>query len=183
MIADYYFPLINELYNYGFISVWNILSDYHKNKIVKELNNVLEHNKTPNDVLLMILNLIEFLERRNCKYNFFDFYLFGKVSFKCKAYAKAIYYKENDFILKNDYDIFEQLIELYYKVKLPESAIGLLNLFKKQNKNSIYKNEYIWYIKLHQYKEGLDCIEEILKNENLINEDKKDTIIKDKLFI
>ena len=182
MIADYYFPLINELYNYGFISVWNILLDSHKKQIVKELNVVLEHSQTPNNILLIILNLAEFMERKKGNFDFMDFSKLGNIALKCKAYAKAIYYKENDFINKNDYDIFEQLIELYYKVKLPESAIGLLKLFKKQNKNSIYKNEYIWYIKLHQYKEGLDCIEEILKNENLINEDKKDIIIKDKII-
>ena len=182
MVADYYFPIINELYNYGFISVWNILNDYHKNQIIKELNSALEHSKTPNNILLMILNLAEFLERKNGKCDFMSFDLFGKVAFKCNAYAKAIYYKENDFILKNDYDIFEQLIELYYKVKLPESAIGLLNLAKKNNNNSIYKDEYNWYIKLHQYKEGLDSIEETLKNDTNMNEEKRDIIIKDKII-
>jgi len=182
MVADYYFPIINELYNYGFISVWNILNNFDKNQIIEELKHALEHSKTPNDILLTILNLAEFLERKNGKCDFMSFDLFGKVAFKCNAYAKAIYYKENDFILKNDYDIFEQLIELYYKVKLPESAIGLLNLVKKKNNNSIYKDEYNWYIKLHQYKEGLDSIEDSLKNDINMNEEEKDIIIKDKII-
>jgi hypothetical protein len=56
IVADYHFPLIIELYNYGFISVWTNLNDYHKMTVIQNLNDALDHPKTPNDILLTILN-------------------------------------------------------------------------------------------------------------------------------
>ena len=47
---------------------------------------------------------------------FLDNYLFGKVSYKCKAYAKALYFFENDFKNKNNSDNLEDLLELYYNL-------------------------------------------------------------------
>lgn len=67
---------------------------------------------------------------------FFDYYQFGEVAYKCRAFAKALYYKENNFMIKNDFDDIEDLIELYYELKLPESAVGLLKLAEK-NKDKI----------------------------------------------
>ncbi len=181
-IADYYFPLIIELYNYGFISVWGNLNDYHKMFVIKNLQNALEHKKTPNDILLAILNLAEFIERENGNIVFIDFYKLGCVAYKCKAFAKALFYKESDFINKNDYENFELLIELYYEVKLPESAIGLLKLAKRNNNDnsSIFTDDYCWYIKLHKYKEALNRIKILIENDDKKKENKeikRDTII------
>ncbi len=183
IVADYHFPLIIELYNYGFISVWTNLNDYHKMTVIQNLNDALDHPKTPNDILLTILNLSEFIERENENIGFIDFFKLGKVAFKCKAYAKALYYKENDFMLKNDKENFEQLIRIYYNVKLPESAFGLIKLAKKNFKeNNLYNNEYKWYIKLHQYNEGLRLIDEKIKNLKEKEEEIKPEIIKDRII-
>ena len=156
MVADYYFPLIIELYNYGFISVWRNFNDYHKMSVLTNLRSALDNPKTPNDILLTILNLAEFIEREENQMDFIDFAQLGEVAFKCKAYAKALYYKECDFRNKNDHNTFEQLISLYYELKLPESAIGILKLAQKNNR---VINEDNWYIKLHQWKEGLKVAE------------------------
>ena len=182
-IADYYFPLILELYNYGFISVWTNLNDYDKMSVINDLQKALEHKKTPNDILLAILNLAEFIERENGNIVFIDFYKLGCVAYKCKAFAKALYYKESDFINKNDYENLELLIELYYEVKLPESAIGLLKLAKRNNNNdngTIFTDDYSWYIKLHNYQEALNRIKKLIKNnekEKNKKDIKRDTVI------
>ena len=160
MVADYYFPLIIELYNYGFISVWRNFNDYHKMSVINNLICALDNPKTPNDILLTILNLAEFIEREENQMDFIDFAKLGEVALKCKAYAKALYYKECDFRNKNDHGTFEQLISLYYELKLPESAIGILKLAEKNNK---VVNEDNWYIKLHQWKEGLKVAERRLQ--------------------
>ena len=101
-------------------------------QIIKELNFALEDIKTPNYILLTILHLDEFMERK--KGTFLKFSKLGKIAFKCKSYAKAIYYKENKFIFNkdnniNNNNIFEKLIDLYYKVNLSKSAFGLLSFF------------------------------------------------------
>ena len=183
MIVDYNLPLNNnDLYNYAFISVWNNLSDFDKISIINELNFALEDIKTPNYILLTILNLNEFMERK--KGNFLNFTKLGKIAFKCKSYAKAIYYKENEFLFNkenniNNNNIFEELIDLYYKLNLSESALGLLNIFLN---NKINENEYNLFIKIHEYKKGLNSINNILNNENKLNKDKKDILVKDKII-
>ena len=168
IIASFYFPLIIELYNYGFISVWSNLNDYQKMYVTNNFEKALKHEKTPNDILLAILNLAEFMERENENIVFIEFSKLGNVAYQCKAFAKALFYKENQLINKNDYDTFELLIELYYEVKLPESAIGLLKLAKKNNNDngSIFTDDYCWYIKLHKYNEALNIIKKLIDNDD-----------------
>ena len=69
--------------------------------LTQGLINALENTRTPNDILLTILNLIEFIERRNVNLFFIDYNQFGKVAYKCRAFAKALYYKEKDFLFKS----------------------------------------------------------------------------------
>jgi FKBP12-rapamycin complex-associated protein len=178
VLADYYFPLVIELYNYGFLSIFENMSEQNKMVLTNNLVKAISNNKTPNDILLNILNLSEFFERRNVHIQLIDYKQFGNIAYKCRAFAKALYYKEIDFLMRNDFDHFEDLLELYYELKYPESAIGLLKLAEK-NKNiytylknktieeeNIYNDEYILYIKLHEYDKALKMIKEQLFNES-----------------
>ena len=187
VIADYYFPLVIELYNYGFFSIYVNMSDNNKMVLTNNLKKAVSNMKTPNDVLLNILNLSEFLERRNVYMRLIDYKQFGDIAYKCRAFAKALYYKENDFLMRNDFEHFEDLLELYYELKYPESAIGLLKLAeknkgvytylknKKNEEDNIYNNEYILYIKLHEYDKALKMIREQLSIES---DEKKIEILK-----
>ena len=205
LLSDYYFPLILELYNYGFFTVYINNNDKNKMILTQGLISALTNPKTPNDILLTILNLIEFIERRNVNLCYDDYSQFGKVAYKCRAFAKALYYKENDFLLKNDYEQFEDLLEIYYEVKQKESAKGLIELVNKNleknkeiqhqksatlnistkniikiNKNLQEKNKFIWYIKIHEYAKALKLLDkQILKEENKENYEilKKNRII------
>ena len=76
------------------------MSDKNQMILVNNIQKALNNAKTPNDILLRILNLIEFIERRNVNLCYIDYNQFGKVAYKCRAYAKALYYKENYFLLK-----------------------------------------------------------------------------------
>ena len=176
-IADYYFPLIIELYNYAFFLAYVNNNDQSKIRLTNDLQNALQNPKTPNEILLTILNLAEFIERRNVNMIFFDYNQFGEVAYKCRAFAKALYYKENNFIIKNDFDDIEDLIELYYELKLPESAIGLLKLTEK-NKDKIRKRNSI-----NNHYDRRSLLDSNIFTENnhaSINFDKKD---KDKEYI
>ena len=153
-VADYYTTLLTDLYNYAFISCWRTLNDRHKIKILKNLINALNNQETPEDILLIILNLSEFIEREEHQNHveFIDFLKLGEVAQKCKAYAKALYYKENYFRNNTEFSTLENLISLYYNLKLPEAAIGILNM-AQQNR---IKNEDDWYLKLHRWKDALE---------------------------
>ena len=185
VVADYYFPLVIELYDYGFFSIYEKLSNNNQVVILNDLRKCLNNPKTPNDVLLNILNLYEFFKRRNLHLKLIDYRQFGNIAYKCRAFAKALYYKENDFIIRNDFENFEDLLELYYELKHPESAIGLLkllenkkNMLLKNKKNEDeeddeenneiinYNNKYILYIKLHDFDKALKIIEEKLSIES-----------------
>ena len=146
--------------------------------LINNLQKALNNAKTPNDILLNILNLSEFFERRNVHLKFIDYKQFGNIAYKCRAFAKALYYKENDFTIRNYFDHFEDLLDLYYELKHPESAIGLLKLAEinkdkfiyLQNKNkddeNIYNNQYILYMKLHEYDKALKMITDNLAIES-----------------
>ncbi len=187
-LSEYYFPLILELYNYAFLTVYINNNDKNKETLTNMLINAINNKKTPNDILLTILNLIEFIERRNINLSFIDYNQFGNVSYKCRAFAKALYYKENYFLIKNDSEHFEELLELYYEVKLEESAKGLLeraNSTCEKKSNSIKQNYYIGinnninldqcmiknnkydlYIKVHDYEKAIKLIDEQLQAED-----------------
>ena len=189
-VIDYYFPLIRDLYSFAFYSTIKNIEDESKSKILDDIIAALNSPKTPSDILLTILNLAEYIERKNLGISFFDYNLFGKVAYKCRAFAKALYFKENYFLISKS--SIEELIELYYELRLPESAVGLLKysqknelLLLKKRLDSKYikgsskkldevtkkkekedKNtEYIWYIKLHEYQRSLDLINQHLKYE------------------
>lgn len=163
-VADYYTPLLTELYNYAFVSCWRTLNDKHKIKILKNLIYALSNEETPNEILLTILNLSEFIEREDNHVEFIDFLKLGDVAQQCKAYAKALYYKENYYRNNNDFSTLEKLISLYYELKLPEAAIGILNMAQQYNK---IKNEDDWYLKLHRWKDALEFYnKKLLKDSN-----------------
>ena len=203
-LSEYYFPLILELYNYAFLTVYTNNNDKNKQTLTDKLMNAINNQNTPNDILLTILNLIEFMERRNINLSCIDYNQFSIVSNKCRAFAKALYYKENFILIKNDFEKFEDLLELYYEVKLEESANGLLeqinNIMEKNNnmdnKKQYYniginnlinnnlnlkkENQYIWYIKVHDYEKALELINEQLLNEE--NKDNLETLKKDRII-
>lgn len=101
-----------------------------------------------------------------------DYHWFGEIAYNLKAYAKSLYYLEMDFLMNNDPKVFEKLIKLYYELDIPECAFGLIKLANQHEYEEVddYKNKFIWYINLNDYRKGLEIIEEQLKKENDIKE-------------
>ena len=151
-LSDY----LTDLYNYAFITVWRTFSQNQKSKIFSHLNMALSSPTTPNDILLTILNLVEFIEREESHIEFVDFGSLAKIANKCKAYAKELFYSENDYRISRETDSLENLITLYYELNLPESSIGILKIAEKK-KNNIKEDD--WYLRLHRWNEALKIIE------------------------
>ncbi len=53
-----------------------------------------------------------------------DIALLGKIAERCQADAKALHYKEMEFLNEQDSATIEALIEIYTRLQLSESAQG-----------------------------------------------------------
>ena len=162
--------LINELYNSAFYSLWVACSDKLKQLLIKYFQIILKNPKTPDDILLKLLNLIEFINKEeNIQIELIDFEQLGEIANICKAHAKALYYVENEYINNDSSDDLKKLINLYIDLELPESAMGIYRLAQLKSKISFNNllNEKDLHLKLHQWRKALQKIEEQQKrNDN-----------------
>ena len=164
--------VISELYNSAFYSLWKKCGK-RKRELVKYLVIILKNPKTPKDILLTILNLIEFINKQeNEQIDLVEFEILGKIADICHAYAKALYYIENGYINNNYSDDLVKLINLYIDLELPESAMGIYRLAKSKSKMNNLLNEKDLNLKLHQWQKALQKIEEQQKEDTNKEKDK-----------
>ena len=181
-ITDYYLSIASELSLHGFYSLYMNSNDQVKNKLTKCINAAIDNPKCTDNLFLMLLDLIENMERRNINMFLINYHKFGNISYKLKAYAKSLYYLEKDFIMNNDAINFNKLIKLYYKLGIPECALGLIKLADEHHYEDvdIYENKFNWYINLEEYRKALEMINEKLKYED---DDKRIKYLKKKKYI
>ena len=179
VITDYYLSIASELSLYGFYTLYMNSNDRVKTKLIKSISAAINNPKCTDNLLLMLLDLIESMKRRNVNMYLVDYQKFGNISYKLKAYAKSLYCLEKDFSTKNDAINFKKLIKLYYKLGIPECAFGLIKLADEHYYEDVnsYENKFIWYINLEEYRKALNMINEKLKNEN---DEKKIKYLKEK---
>ena len=158
--------LVN-LYKYAFYEVWKKLNESQKIEMVSYLSIVINKESLPNDIRLVILNLIEFIERKQQYIEYFNNFELSKASRKCKVYAKELYYIENYYRLNNDKGLLKRIMDLYYELNLPESVVGI---FIKEKNNPLFKKDN-WFLILRQWDSALKIIEEKRKNEPPYNID------------
>ena len=155
--------IMNELYNSAFYSLWISCTDELKQKLSKNLQEILNNPKTPDDILLIILNLIEFINKEeNSQMELIDFNQLGEIANICKAHAKALYYVENEYMDNDSSDELKKLINLYIDLEFPESALGIYRLAQKKSKasfNNLLKEKDLLFL-LHQWKKAIKKIEE-----------------------
>ena len=172
IFIDFNFQLISELSIYAFYSFYINTNDSDKIAITKYLKNALQNNKTPNFILLTILNAAEYMEKKNINMSLMDYHSFGNIAYKYKAFAKALYYIENDFNIKNDAENFEKLTHLYSVLGIRENAEGLIKMANNNHfmglKNS--NKKYIWYVNIFEYDIALKIIEEQFSEEKNLEE-------------
>ena len=171
--------IINELYNSAFYALWKKCGK-KKPYLAKNLEIILKNPKTPKDILLTVLNLIEFISKEeNEQFDLVEYEQLGEISDMCRAYAKALFYIENGYINNNSYDNLIKLINLYIDLELPESAMGIYRLTQIRSKNDFNNllNEKNLNLKLHQWQKALQGIEAQQKN-NKNKENNKNLLIK-----
>lgn len=118
-LADYY-PLVRELFNPAFLSCWNAMTDGNKSQLLGYIDTTLRHKlvgiwltvlrfaTSAPETVQALLDLAEFMEHDDQPLALASD--LGKVAERCKAFAKALHYKEQQFN-KDPSDI--RIIERY----------------------------------------------------------------------
>ena len=156
-----------DLYKYAYYEIWKNLNIKQKIEMTSFLTIVINKETLPNDIRLIILNLIEFIQREQQYNEYFDNFDLSNASKKCKVFAKELYYMENHYYLTNDKVLLKRIMDLYYELNLPESVVGIS---RTEQNNNIFKNDN-WYLKLRQWDSALKIIKEKRKKENPYNID------------
>lgn len=133
----------------------------------KELINSLEQALTVADlpeITQTILNLAEFMEHCDKGPLPLDPQLLGERAMHCRAYAKALHYKEEEFQRDPNSQVVEALISINNKLQQKEAAEGLLQYVMQRSDN--IQVQVRWYEKLHNWDKALKLYEEKLVVDN-----------------
>ncbi|EDW03717.1 serine/threonine-protein kinase Tor [Drosophila grimshawi] len=152
VLAQDYDTLLRDLFNAAFISCWTKLSKEHKDELTQSLIQALKITDMP-EITQTILNLAEFMEHCDRDPIPFETQLLGTRAMACRAYAKALRYKEKEFVERQEAPVFESLILINNKLQQREAAEGLLTTYRNSaNKGNVHGR---WYEKLHNWDQAL----------------------------
>ncbi|KAH9264533.1 hypothetical protein BASA83_012004 [Batrachochytrium salamandrivorans] len=154
-LAGTYYPLARELFNPAFVSCWGELYEQFQEELVKSLETALTSPNIPPETLQTLLHLAEFMEHDD-KALPIDIRTLGMHAIKCHAYAKALHYKELEFISDSLDSTVEALISINHQLQQPDSAIGIIT-HARHNKTIELKEA--WLEKLNRWDDGLVAYE------------------------
>ncbi|KAL7753608.1 phosphatidylinositol kinase- protein kinase tor1 [Sorochytrium milnesiophthora] len=160
-LASVYYPLARELFNVAFVSCWAELYDQFQDELVRALETALVTPNIPPEVIQALLNLAEFMEHDD-KALPIDIRTLGDYATRCQAYAKALHYKELEFISEPSTSAIENLISINTSLQQPDAAVGILKYAQQSHEVGLKEN---WYIKLERWEEGLDAYERRRRDE------------------
>ncbi|XP_058007343.1 serine/threonine-protein kinase TOR isoform X4 [Hevea brasiliensis] len=152
-------PLVGrELFAAGFVSCWAQLSEGSQKQLVRSLEMAFSSPNIPPEILAALLNLAEFMEHDE-KPLPIDIRLLGALAEKCHAFAKALHYKEMEFVgaqsKKTDANpvaVVEALIHINNQLHQHEAAVGILT-YAQQHLDVKLKES--WYEKLQRWDDAL----------------------------
>ncbi|CAG8465028.1 34810_t:CDS:10, partial [Racocetra persica] len=153
-LAGVYVPLARELFNAGFISCWSELYYQYKDELVSSLMSALRAPNIPPEIVSTILNLAEFMEHYD-KPLPIDIRTLGNHAETCHAYAKALHYKELEFMTESSTETIEKLIQINNQLQLPDAAIGILKHAQQTPGLQDIQLKENWYEKLTRWEDAL----------------------------
>ncbi|KAJ0077736.1 hypothetical protein Patl1_37310 [Pistacia atlantica] len=147
-----------ELFAAGFVSCWSQLHESSQKQLVRSLEMAFSSPNIPPEILATLLSLAEFMEHDE-KPLPIDIRLLGALAEKCRAFAKALHYKEMEFegaVSKkmdvNPVAVVEALIHINNQLHQHEAAVGILT-YAQQNLGVQLKES--WYEKLQRWDDAL----------------------------
>jgi FKBP12-rapamycin complex-associated protein len=150
-LASTYYPLARELFNAAFVSCWVELQPRYQEELVRCIEAAITSHNIPLEVLQTLLNLAEFMEHDD-KALPVDIRTLGIYSAKCHAYAKALHYKELEFISEPLTGTIETLISINNQLQQPDSAVGILTYAQQIHDIQLKES---WYEKLQRWDDAL----------------------------
>ena len=161
-LANVYHPLARELFNAGFVSCWGELYDQFQDELVRCIESALTSSTIPPEILQTLLNVAEFMEHDE-KALPIDIRTLGAYAARCHAYAKALHYKELEFISEPTTNTIEALISINNQLQQPDSAVGILKYAQKNHEVELMES---WYEKLQRWDDGLVAYEKRLSEDS-----------------
>ncbi|KDP44557.1 hypothetical protein JCGZ_16390 [Jatropha curcas] len=147
-----------ELFAAGFVSCWAQLNEGSQKQLVRSLEMAFSSPNIPPEILATLLNLAEFMEHDE-KPLPIDIRLLGALAEKCRAFAKALHYKEMEFegarskkMDANPVAVVEALIHINNQLHQHEAAVGILT-HAQQHLDVQLKES--WYEKLQRWDDAL----------------------------
>lgn len=174
-LAGAYYPLARDLFNAAFVSCWTELYDQFQvtshgtsvasdelilssiqEELVRSIETALVSPNIPPEILQILLNLAEFMEHDD-KALPIDIRTLGMYAAKCHAYAKALHYKELEFLQEPQPSVIEALISINNQLQQSDAAIGILR--RAQVYNDVPLRES-WFEKLQRWEEALKAYQD-----------------------
>ncbi|WOK94449.1 serine/threonine-protein kinase TOR [Canna indica] len=147
-----------ELFAAGFASCWAQMNETSQEQLVRNLKTAFSSQNIPPEILATLLNLAEFMEHDE-KPLPIDTRLLGALAEKCRAFAKALHYKEMEFeavcskkMGTNPVTVVESLIHINNQLHQHEAAVGILT-YSQQYLDVQLKES--WYEKLQRWDDAL----------------------------
>ncbi|KPV75332.1 uncharacterized protein RHOBADRAFT_53323, partial [Rhodotorula graminis WP1] len=154
-LAEVYPPLARDLFNAAFVSCWTELYDQYQEELVRAISTALASPTLPPEITQTLLNLAEFMEHDD-KVLPIPIATLGAYALKCRAYAKALHYKELEVLSDPSVQTIEELIRINNSLQQPDVSIGILT-HAHQVHNLELKEE--WYIELERWEDALAAFE------------------------
>ncbi|KAF8064841.1 phosphatidylinositol 3-kinase [Lyophyllum atratum] len=151
ILVDIHPPLATELFNAAFLSCWTNLYDQYQEDLVRAIEFAITSTTTPSEVVIRLLNLADFMERKDRPLPI-DMKTLGESAMKYVAYAKALHYKELEFFTQSSPAILESLISINTRLQQHDAAWGTLILARKRYDVTEHEE---WYEHLGHWQEAL----------------------------
>ncbi|XP_059477089.1 serine/threonine-protein kinase mTOR [Neocloeon triangulifer] len=165
VLAQTYSQLPRDLFNAAFVSCWTQLTQSQQDELIQSLQQALLVPDLP-EVTQTILNLAEFMEHCDKGPLPIKSHILGERAMLCRAYAKALHYKEEEFHNGPNSQVFESLISINNKLQQKEAAAGLLEYVITHKAGADVKIQERWHEKLHNWEKALHMYEEKLKEKS-----------------
>lgn len=155
-LAQVHNQLARDLLNPAFVSCWTNLSESQQDELVQCLENALNSQEIP-EVTQTLLNLAEFVEHCDKGPLPLELRILSQRAMRCRAYAKALHYKEDEFHRAQTRETLEALISINNKLQQHEAAAGVLEYARKNRLADLIEES--WYEKLHEWEKALKAYE------------------------
>ncbi|KAI8609347.1 hypothetical protein BC830DRAFT_1151012 [Chytriomyces sp. MP71] len=162
-LAAVYNPLARDLFHAAFVSCWKDLDHVGRADLVKALETVLNSATTTPEITQILLNLIEFMELDDNPLPLDIRNLSGYAS-KCRAWSKALRWKELEFLQTPNATTTESLISINSQLQQYDAAVGILQFI--QESGAHLQPAPLWYEKLNRWEDALNAYQHCLLPES-----------------